>query len=280
MDFMIRKYALLIMIAIFFVLNIKLVNAQKFYAGIATGYGFSMASQNLASKIENGITQTSNATVKGSFGRGLLLGGYIGYKKNENIGTELGISYLIGNKYSGYYSKELDFNEKTVMSANMFRLSPGIRISVGDGKIKPYAKLGLAFRIFGKITIKDSHYDIQNNETTETEWKYSNGASIGIIASLGITKKISEKISIFGELGMINQSWGPKKGKITKYAINGVDMLSNLTPSQNQTNYIDSYTTTNNSSSATWSPRQQLRQYYPFSSIGLNIGLHLKFGKS
>lgn len=277
--FMKKKAFLLITILIYLALKTN-VNAQKFYTGFVCGYGVSIASQNLTSKIENGIAQSSNVLVRGSFGRGLFFGGQIGYNRNDNIAFELGISYLKGHSYKGYYKKELDFDQETTLSANMFRLSPRIRISVGEGKIKSYAKIGAVIRVFGKITVLDTHYDIQSNTTTETEWKYSDGFSLGVDAAIGISKSINEKISISGEIMMINQTWGPKKGRITKYSIDGIDMLSNLTPYQKETDYLNSYTTSGNAPSASYSPRQQLRQYYPFSSIGINIGINLKFGKN
>ena len=161
----------------------------------------------------------------------------------------------------------------------MFRIAPGIRLSIGEGKARLYAKIGFAVRVFGKITIQDTRYDIRNNITTEIEWKFSHGLSLGLTAALGGTKKINDKFSVFGELGMVNQSWAPEKGKVTKYEINGIDQIENLYPYQKNIDFSNNYTTTNNNPAAGYSHRQQLKQYFPFSSFGINIGIHLKFGK-
>lgn len=266
-------------ILIFFGFKITNCIAQKFYAEIGSGYGLSMASQNLTSKIDNGIAQTTNVLVKGSLGSGLNFGGNIGYKKNENIAAELGASYLIGHKFKGHYIKDMDFKENTIVSANMFRLTPGIRLTVGGGNTKLYGRIGATFRIFSKLKIKSELYDIKNNSTTEILWEYKGGFSLGMIATVGLIHKLNDKLCVFGELGMINQSWAPKKGKIIKYDIDGIDMTHRLNPYQKEVDFLDNYTTTNYNPSSTSSHRQQLKQYFPFSSIGINIGIHYSFVK-
>ena len=82
---------LLILITSLVCLSAKIHNchAQKFYGEIQSSYGFSVASQNLTSKIDDGIAQTSNVLVRGSLGKGLLLGGYIGYKKMKVLEQNL-----------------------------------------------------------------------------------------------------------------------------------------------------------------------------------------------
>jgi len=75
--------------------------AQNFYVSATSGYDFSFASQNITSSVEDGIVERSSVLIRGSFGRGIVLKGCIGYTRNEHIGIELGASYLKGSRYFG-----------------------------------------------------------------------------------------------------------------------------------------------------------------------------------
>jgi hypothetical protein len=68
-------------------------------------------------------------------------------------------------------------------------------------------------------------------------------------------------------------SYAPNKSEITESKFNGVDILPNMTIRDKQTEYSDSYTDDNNSSSNTSVPRKSTKQNIPFSSIGVNLGI-------
>lgn len=260
-------------------LSVLSAAAQNIYAGIGVGYALSISSQNLSSKTDQGVAETSNMNVRGSLGKGLAEGVYVGFKRSEHISIELNGSYLRSYTYKGHYNSELYFTEFSELSASMFRLTPLLKLSVGLKKCNLYMKLGPAFRVAGKIIVKNSHYDIPSNKTTALVWRYSGGFSMGCAAAIGVVKQVKKGFSVFAECSMINQSWGPKKGKMIKYEVDGVDQLSNLTQRQKETNYSDNYTESNNFPNASGSPKQQLRQYFPFSSAGINIGIYYTFGK-
>jgi hypothetical protein len=63
---------------------------------------------------------------------------------------------------------------------------------------------------------------------------------------------------------------------VTTFTSNGVNELSALTTNQKLTDYLSSYITSSNTSSG--SPYQTTKIYLPFSSFGLNAGLHFSFG--
>ena len=80
------------------------------------------------------------------------------------------------------------------------------------------------------------------------------------------------------EVCFIAQAWAPTKGKLTLYKLNGQDKLSTLTVSDRETEYSSTLSGTNTNPDPN-SPSKQLKSYLPMSSVILNVGYHLTFGK-
>jgi hypothetical protein len=266
-------YIMLTLSSILMVQSTK-VNAQKLYAGIGLGYGFPMASANLATKFDGGLTSQTNELVKGSYGKGAEFALYGGYMIHSNLGAELGFSYLAGAKWSGSYIKETVMSDQTTYSARMMRLSPGVRVTFGEHSIKPYMRLGLVIGLGGKITADETIQDMQSNTTTLKTTRYTGGISMGLRSSIGAMFKLSDLISLFGEINVVSQSLGATSSNVTAYSVNGADKLSTLTTSQKQTAYSSSYSSTYSSGPSISDPAQALKSYRPFSSLGLEIGVH------
>ena len=267
---------------------------SQLYVSAGGGYGFSMAPNSSFSATEYTRNTSSSATVDtykisngtGSFGRGLQFGATVGYMFSENIGAELNVGYLLGSKITST-DNELKNNGDTysstaTASANMLRLTPALRFSVGKDKLKPYMRVGLVIGVGSKIstTFSSNDFHASNGKTdiNESEMAVTGGVSMGFAAGVGVKYMFSEKVGIFAELGMISQAWAPSKSVLTKSTTNGVDNLPFLTTSQKETDYSSSYTTTSNIFSPGL-PSTALKQYTPFSSVGVNVGVHLSFGK-
>ncbi|MEO8760897.1 MAG: outer membrane beta-barrel protein [Bacteroidia bacterium] len=265
------------------VLSLKLTDAsaQGLYAGLNGGYGFNLASQNLAVNNANGNgTSNSYELVKGSFGKGVNFGANVGYMFNKNIGAELGISYLLGSKFESTFSKGVNYYTRNqFLSGKMLRLMPSIRITSGEGKLKPYLRLGIVIGLGGKITSTETEVFTGASPTSETTWEYKGGVSFGFAGAVGLNYQISNKIAVFGECGFISQSWAPTKGVLTKDNQNGVDVLPTLTTSQKQTDFVSKYSESFVTPANTSEPSKQLKAYSPFSSLGFNIGIQFNFGK-
>ncbi len=271
-----KKTIVLMSLAAFSIINVR---AQGLFINIDGGYGMSSASQNIAVNFNGSPVDQTTEMIKGSFGRGVNLGGKIGYMLNPNIGAEIGVSYLLGSTYKNSYEKQLVYTENVSTSARMLRLTPGLRFSVGDKKLKPYIGLGMVIGVGAKITTKDTYLDQQSNTTTENSWKYSGGVSMGVSAGLGINYSISDRIGVFAEIRAISQSWAAKKGERTNYTVNGTDMLSNLTTSQKEINYGNSYVISSTMPSNSAEPDKQIKNYKAFSSVGFNLGISFSFIK-
>lgn len=268
--------------------------SQGLYVSAGGGYGFSMAPNSSFSATDYTRNPSGLGTVEtykisngtGSFGRGLQFGATVGYMFSENIGAELNVGYLVGSKITNT-DTELKNNGDTysstaTASGNMLRLTPALRFSVGKDKLKPYMRVGLVIGVGSKIvsTYSSTDFNSSNGKTNidQSEMAVTGGVSMGFAAGIGVNYMFSDKVGIFAELGIISQAWAPSKSVLTKSTSNGADNLPFMTTSQKETDYVNSYTTTSGTFSP-GTPSIQLKQYAPFSSVGINVGVHLAFGK-
>lgn len=245
--------------------------AQRAYVNINVGYGFRMSSQNLHFfnfyNSTSGNIINTNEQVNVSLGKGLNIGGTFGYMINKNIGTELGVSYLIGGKSKAKVA-DLDGTSDYTLSSKMLRINPTIVIASGFEKINPYAKFGL---IIGSGSIM--YKEIYNNAGVGImKMKLNGGIALGLSSGVGAIYKMNDKMSFYGELNMVNLSYAPTKGKITDYSYNGVDGLVDLTTNEKEIEFVDSYTYNSNNQPSDSKPSIKLKQKLPFGSFGLILG--------
>ena len=277
-------FKMLFLIFVINLLSAPLLFAQGAYLNINSGYATSMSSQNL-SGFENSTYEfySNSYSLKHeqiifSFGKGLNFGADFGYMFNKNLGAEIGVSYLIGGNTISTLTQPNNSTEITV-SSKMLRINPSLVITSGFEKINPYAKFGL---ILGSgYVILSSNQEISGFSGQQSNYqsiKLSGGIAIGLTSGIGALYKINDKLSFFGELNMINLSYGPTKGIKTDFRIDGVDMLPSLTTRQKETEYLDSFTeTSSNSNPQDSEPSKKLKQKLPFGSFGLNLGLRVNF---
>jgi opacity protein-like surface antigen len=251
------------------------IKAQGAYLNLGAGYGIGMAGQNL------GTNETYNSieVVRGSLGKGFNTGVGFGYMFTENVGMEMNLNYLLGAKTT-FTDNSSDNNPEDVriISANMLRINPAMKFTFGE-TIKPYAKIGMVIGVAGKITEtnEDNSGAPLFPTKVETTQEYTGGVSLGLTGALGVDIMFSEMIGMYVELGALAQSYAPTKSVITQYDINGAQHITDLTTHDKETEYLSSYdpAAPDNDDSK---PDQRLKAYSPFSSIGLNVGVHFAFG--
>ena len=277
-------FKMLFLIYVVNLLSAPLLFAQGAYLNINSGYATSMSTQNL-SGFENSTFEfylnsysLKHEQIFFSFGKGLNFGADFGYMFNKNLGAEIGVSYLIGGNTISTRTQPNNSTEITV-SSKMLRINPSLVITSGFEKINPYAKFGL---ILGSgYVILSSNQEISGfsgQQSNSESIKLSGGIAIGLTSGIGALYKINDKLSFFGELNMINLSYGPTKGIKTDFRIDGVDMLPSLPTRQKETEYLDSFTeTSSNSNPQDSEPSKKLKQKLPFGSFGLNLGLRVNF---
>ncbi len=253
------------------------VYAQGAYVTIHGGYGLGLNTQN------DGLLDFSN-TVRGnnsvtynkanySLGKGINLGGAFGYMFNKTIGAELGVSYLIGGKSTG---QDTDTNGKTdyTLSAKMLRITPSIIISSGLEGAEPYAKFGL---VIGSGSVNYKYEDNNNGDIEYWKYKFNKGLAFGVSSSIGSVFKLSDNMSFFGELNMMSLLYSPKKAEVIEATFNGTDELPNLTTSEKEIEFVDSYTYNYASPPPDSQPDKEVKFKMPFGSLGLNFGVRFGF---
>jgi opacity protein-like surface antigen len=217
---------------------------------------------------------TTTTYKKGGYGKGINVGITFGKEMSENIALELGASYFLGSKQTiNTFTNSFGY-EKNELSATIINIVPSlvIKTSNEDGA-NLYAKFGPAIGIGGKIKTKNEKK--LGTDIAIAEGETSKGISIGIQSALGLDYPVSDKLSIIAELNFRDQKLAPKEGSVTKYTINGQDRLSSLSVSDKQIEFVNELTSNDNADDN--KPTKQLKQYSSLSSLGLNIGIRLKF---
>jgi hypothetical protein len=253
---------------------------------VGGGYNLGIATQSLFSNYESTDNIQKIENVKTSLGKGLDFGLNLGYMFNGNIGIDLQCSYLLGDETTGEFKDNYTFfssnyydYEKISIKSQMFRVNPSIIIASGFDKLDPYAKFGVILG-FGSITLNYLYEEYENNQLEDKEvvkWKMDGGMAFGISSALGLMYHISDLISVYGELNLVGMSYAPKKGVMTEYTINGTDQLPGLSTDDKEIDFVDDITYDYDNPPSSAEPMKELKFYFPYSSIGLNIGVRFSF---
>lgn len=260
---------------------------QEAFVSFNAGYSTRISSQNIDFLDFYNRTYNENSTkyeqVNVSLGKGLSFEGTFGYMFNENIGTELGVSYLLGSSteakrienYTDYISTQSIIN----ISSNMLRINPSVLLKTKGNVLNPYAKLGIVIGV-GKILFGSAstgkYIDSEVELNQEMNLELDGGFAFGISSAIGADFTSYDNMSFFAEINTINMSYAPTKGEVTKFNENGENQLTSLTVSEKEVEFVDSYTRNYNNDEIDSEPSKELKQKFPFSSIGLNIGLRIK----
>lgn len=276
-----------VLIVLIYILSAYSGWAQKgAYISVNSGYALSMSTQTFYGNSKSTDNSYFEEQVYVSLGKGVNFGGAFGYMFNQNIGAELGVSYLISDDVSiksiGDYSGS-SYTYETTLSAKMIQFKPTLIFSSGLGKLNPYVKLGAVIGK-GKITSvsdsKDSYIypgEPIENYTMHQKNELNGGLSFGLSAALGINLPLSDKIGFFLELNMINMAYAPTKGEVTEATENGVNVLPDYPISDKKTEYVDSYSYNYSNPPKPYNPGKELKQKAPFGSVGTNLGVRFKF---
>lgn len=70
-----------------------------------------------------------------------------------------------------------------------------------------------------------------------------------------------------------------KKGSMTKYTVNGVNQIGTLDIYDKEIEFVESYTENSTGPPNQNQANKTTKFFLPFSSIGINLGLHISLGK-
>jgi len=265
--------------------------AQKFYCNLGSGYNFSAAPtmpgyvQNESFSYQIGTILDSISLTKGtgSLGKGMQIKGTIGYMLNKKIGLELNASYFCGSPLSRVFYTTFFYdltgynNEKYTFTGRMLRLIPALQISTDAGPVKLYMKTGLVIGLLSKLK-QTNKENCSGIHFYESEIEYSGGIPLGFNGTTGAVIKLNNRFSIYSEIDYIIQSWAPVKSEYIKNTSDNVDILSTMTNREKETIYVDNLSSVSSETDQSL-PRKDVKKYWPFNSLGINLGLRVFLGK-
>lgn len=244
-------------ICIFLLLaSTRFAEGQGISVAVNLGYSLGTGKQ----VIGQNFTPTSSENVNGSFGQGVNLGMNLSFMFTENIGADVGIGYLRSREFTSTDNFN-SFQVQTYESyATMFRIMPGVKVTtaISAGTVA-YGRFGLVLGVDPKLY--DKVTDTNPNATEIKEFEAYGGATTGWYGAFGMGIAISERLRLNAELLLIDQTWAPEKYENISNSDGGP-----LRPTQT---FSNNYYNTNQNT--------YLKEYLPFGSIGLNIGLELGF---
>jgi hypothetical protein len=275
-----------------------LAQSQSFKFSV--GYGFPWLSQEIGTNSSTTHTTTldinsglevprvtsTRKTVEGSYGAGLNINGAFGYTLSENIGIELGISYLTGRKYttgSNYtdirQGELMTFTHESESSTSKAVLfTPMLKFVTHKRNFTPYFLIG---PVLGKVNFNRAlSRSTEESGATVSEvrnTKFKGGVSIGLRGAVGVSVVLNRKFSVFSEIMFTGMNYFAKESEIVRYTVNGEDKLSLLTENIRKTVYVKEIEIdSDNASDYDNHPGKSLRFPISMSSVGANVGMLVK----
>lgn len=248
----------------------------QWHIGFDTGYRFKWNSSRIGDASSNMTGPVATKTVFAtSFGQGAQYGVAVSYMRTQHAEVELNLSYLNGN-ITAVTQKTLTDNKVEHYATQMFRVTPSLKLKGGQKKVKVFGRLGFGIGFGGSIS-QQTQYHSGNQKVNSTTWVYSGGVTRHLVLGLGIERSVGRRspYRFFAEFRLFSGTYSPSKGELTKSEQNGQDRLPSLTVMEKHTVYqstIKSLTMVDPDQ-----PMIALRERFPFSSIGLNIGITRKF---
>lgn len=241
---------------------------RSFYLSLGVGAGLGTAST-------YNMIQENTKVYPIAFGKGLNANLRAGIFVNKFLAVELGVAYRYG--FNTKIELEESFPEnkaasiKRVLkfSGQMLQLIPALVISpdLGTGKVIPYARLGVIVGILPSTICK---IDVSSGaDKIIGTMKYYGGVAVGGSAAIGCDFNLGEHFALYAEIYYDALSYAPTKGKFTKFEENGVDKLPDMTVNQKEVKFVKDLTGYVPQDDQ---PSQELKNSYPFNSLGLTIG--------
>lgn len=256
------------------VLGLNTAHAQKWQFGISGGYGVGLGTNtNLNYKATYNMNtfnvDEQYTNVKNELGKGFNLQANAAYMFNENLGIDLGFSYLMGDKVT-VHNDDFRSTEENSTQLNFYRVLPSLLMVTHLNKVNLYMKFGVNLGL-GNMEYNSHYVNIQSNYDGHETVKFSGGYNLGTQAALGVDIPLSKKFKLTGEVVYLSGSYAPTFREITKLDVAGVNQLDKYTVSDKQANLVDDFRNTGNNDKN--QPSTELKEYYTIGSIGLQLGI-------
>jgi len=244
----------------------------------------------------DGTTLISRKTNHGSFGTGFRTNLTGGYRFTNRLGFELGINYFIGNSKTMVETTNrlvapgpTFVDGKAEGKIKALDLSPSLVLYLGEVKgFETYSKVGVIVPVHGDLTIETNRTYTNPAGVTNTYSKdvVKPNPTVGFMAAIGTSYKLSGKLSLFGEVEYRNFTVHGKTKETETYTENGVDKLYTPTAfrpdasySASHVRYVDELTSSSNSKVTNASgfdsnkATDDISSYVGISGLGFTFGI-------
>lgn len=250
---------------------------QRMYFSINSGYGFDLAPETFSggniSYADPEIKVLSS--VNHSFGKGYNFGVATGIHITENIAFGVEANYLVGADETLTFEIE-NFKEERVFSSEMFRFIPQLRLTAPVNKLALYAEIGLAIGINPVVHYR-KRTQVDGEETGRFRTIYANGTAYGLKSSLGLKYQVTKDLAFSAEMRIFAQSYAPERRQLLEAFRRGEDVLELRLPSDVHTIYVNEFIEDQTTVRDPGLPTTQLKFFFPFSSVGVNVGVEYSF---
>ena len=261
------------------------------FAQACFGYGLPVICRELNSNYEaDSSGNFHDEGVYGSYGAGISAGIGLGFDFCENGGGQLGFSWLNGKKYEYTDVEQIfgDFSGTYTEQARGFYLEPQARLFTAhdDHPITWFLRAGLLLPVGVKL-IRDIHEtseDLFSTTVTDGTLEGKSSMNIGFSGAGGGIFHVNDRIGIFAEANVraISLSWSTAEYTEFTSTYNSnfggdpvITSLADLDVADKQFEFVKVITDADNQDEN--QPTKQLKDYYPFSSAGINVGIEFRF---
>ncbi len=191
------------------------VFAQGFYIQGGLGYYSPASNEVLGPIITNlGEENETNGNIWGTFGKGVAVGGELGYMFSQNFGFGIGVDYVLGSEVVIEEFSNAGTGVADISNAKNKRLtlSPMFIVDAGSEKLSPFAKFGVVIPVLGQTDGFRSSNDPNTVSNLllalfpdavgfEAESIAKGQFAIGFNGDIGLNFNITENIAVFGSVG-------------------------------------------------------------------------------
>jgi hypothetical protein len=262
--------------------------SQSVYGIITGGYHHVIPSKQLPSYIVNTYFQVTDPWFwreeNLSLERFATIETSLGYRLNDDLSIEVLGSYIRGLRSVNHETTN-NWRYKSEFSGNAFRISPKVSMNVfSKFRTQLYVKLGGVFdwaKFYYHQTVFNDGLDYLSIKEGSVSYCYSKSLSFGLSADIGVRIKLTDRVSIVGELSFVRQSHSPAKGELIKYTIDGNSKLAGFSeiPYYSQIEFSDRSEWFYCTSSDKGKPQKLYQREYSLNSVGLKVGLEFVIWK-
>lgn len=247
---------------------------------VDAGYGFEWASD----EIPDGSIMDINNSVreiqafKKSFGAGINYTLTVSHRIRPSLELMCQIGYLDGasSTLTRKFLSQAEAND--TYSSRMVYVEPGMKMKFDAGKLTISAHVAPSIGLLGKISLVQ---EVKTKQaTSQSEWVSSGGVSWGIVSGAGIGYDLNKRFAFFLEARLRSASFAPNQAEKVKWTQNGADLLTSVLENEKKILYKDKYQIDANAPSDPRKPAISTSEYYPFSSLGINLGVTYKLSCS